>query len=348
MQVIVSLYFLLIFLSALTLKKSKKIYLFLLILGFLIVAFQGPLGTDYYSYIRIYNGEKFFSPRKGILFIKMIEILNKMNFEYRSMFIVMGMIDLVLIYKIIKKMKKNNIIENELLYYIILVFSTNMYLQAFNGMRAVIATLFYMLSYLMVLEGGKIISIVTILIGSLFHPSILIIVPLLYLKKFLKIKYNIYVIIFYLTISIFLREYELFTKVAKYLYNEYPNFMYRHYLNSEFLMPYKNVPLKSLNIAIYVKYLFSLFSLRYYKKENNCNRILFFNIGYFSLGINFIFGESPMFLRLVTLLNFFLCYPFYNILKKREKMLSYILANICLFWHFLISMRGIFSFIEPS
>ncbi|WP_419180976.1 EpsG family protein [Fusobacterium perfoetens] len=79
---------------------------------FLILAFQNGIGTDYYSYIEIFNQKINFNYSRGPLFKILILHLKKFFDNERVMFITVAMIQIILYYKILNIFYKKFFIKN--------------------------------------------------------------------------------------------------------------------------------------------------------------------------------------------------------------------------------------------
>lgn len=319
------------------LKKisNKKIVLLLEILPMLlIIAFQDAIGTDYYSYIRIFNGEKIFKYSRGPLFKIIIVYLKNVFNNERSMFITTAVIQMILYYKIIKFLYENRFIKNIPLFIFLSITVTNFYFMLFNGLRSSIASLFVVLSILVLLENKNKKSLFLNLLGSGFHPSILIWNGIFIIKKIFYKKYRIKLFI----LSCFiLNKLNFIQTLAKILYETKLEIPYRHYLISYHMFPY----VKTFGIATIVNMIIFIFSLNIiYKKEKNKNKIFIYNLGYLFFGLQLLFANIPIFSRLLEPSNLFRSYIIYNLI---EKLLSkkYLYSGIIfIIYYILYFIRG--------
>lgn len=72
-------------------RKKEILLLFAIIPLFIVLGFQVGIGEDYYSYIKIFHGEKIFSYSRGPLFKLIINYLKIIFNKERSMFIVIAL-----------------------------------------------------------------------------------------------------------------------------------------------------------------------------------------------------------------------------------------------------------------
>lgn len=319
--------------------SNKKIVLLLEILPmFLILAFQNAIGTDFYSYIKIFNGEKSFEYSRGPLF-KIIIIYLKHIFNHeRAMFIVVAGIQTTLYYSIIKFLYKKGMIKNIPLFIYLSITSTTFYFMLFNGLRSSIASLFIVLSILMLLDNKIKKSFFLILLGSTFHPSVFIWNGIFVVKKFLYKKTRIKLLVFIL-VCFLLNKLNFIQNMAKLIYETGLEIPYRNYLISSHMFPYVN----TFGIGIIVNMIIFLFSLEIiYKKEKNKKRIFIYNIGYLFLGLSLLFANIPIFTRLLEPSNLFKTYIVYNLTEKLLRKQYFYLGVIFIIYYSIYFIRASF------
>lgn len=348
MKIIVSSYFLILYLFSFVVKKTKKIYLLAFILGLLLVAFQGKLGPDYFSYIRIYNGEQYIKLWKGYLFLKVIYFFRYIGFSHRALFIFVGVTEFFLLNKIIRELYKKKYIKNKWFFLLSLFIFTNFYRYSFYTLRAIVGSLFFTIYFIFFIEKKYFKALFYLLIGSLFHPSVLFIVFVPMLKNFYYRKYNIFIIIILLLTSFSLSKINLLLKISDYLYRNLGSFSYKYYLKvSEHMNPYR-IESYNFRIADIIALIIIIHTVFLYKAINNKKKILFFNISYIIIFFNYLFGIAPIFRRITDMFNLIVCYIYYEILIISKKSIYWKLfsISILLFMTF-ISIKSIFGFAEP-
>ena len=325
--------------------KNKKIIIFLEIFPmFLILAFQNAIGTDYYNYIKIFNGEKIFNYSRGPIFKIIILFLKNIFNQERTMFITIAGIQSFLYYKIINFLYKKKMIKNIFLFIFLSICSTKFYFMLFNGLRSSIASLFVILSVLMLLENKIKKSFFLILFGSGFHPSIIIWNGIFILKKFFYKKNKIKLLIYILSCFI-LNKLNFIHNLAKFLYETEINFPYRHYLISKHMFPYVN----SFGIGVILNMIIFIFSLELiYKNEKNKNKIFIYNIGYLFFGLTLLFANIPIFTRLLEPSNLLRNYIIYQLTEKLLQKKYFYLGVILIIYYILFFIRGSFLLVPAS
>ncbi len=319
--------------------SNKKVVLLLEILPiFLILAFQEAIGTDYYSYIRIFNGEKIFNYSKGPIFKMLVTYLKNIFNNERIMFIAVAGIQMILYYKIVNLLYKKKMIKNIPLFIYLSITVTTFYFMLFNGLRSSIASLFVVLSILILLENRIKKSFFLILLGSGFHPSIIIWNVIFIIKKFLYKKIRFKLIIFIL-ICFLLNRLNFIPNVARIIYETGINVPYRRYLISKHMFPY----IKSFGIGVMINMIIFIFSLEFiYKKEKNKNKIFVYNLGYLFFGLQLLFANIPIFSRLLEPSNLFRSYIIYNLIEKLLDKKYLYSGIIFIIYYVLFFIRGSF------
>lgn len=316
---------------------NKKIVLLLEILPmFFILAFQNAIGTDYYSYIRIFNGEIVFNYSKGPLFKIIILCLKDLFNHEKIMFITTAAIQSILYYKILHILYVKKFIKNIPLFIFLSISVTNFYLMLFNGLRSSIASLFVVLSILMLLENKVKKSFILILLGSGFHPSIIIWNGIFVIKKFLYKKIRLKLIIFIL-LCFLLNKLNFIPNLARMIYETEINVPYKHYLISGHMFPY----IKSFGIGVIINMIIFIFSLEFiYKQEKNRKKIFIYNIGYLFLGLNILFANIPIFTRLLEPSNLFRSYIIYKFVEKILNKKNYYVGIFLIIYYILYFIRS--------
>lgn len=270
--------FIILFLLNLDLIKKNRKYIFIVLMTlFILLAFQKGVGTDYYSYIDIYNGKKEFFYHRGIGVMIIIQTLRYLKFSYQSFFIIISLIQILLLYTVIKRLKKIVGIEfREKIFLFFLITTTNFYLSMFNTLRQSVANMFCILAIIYFFYNRKGRGLILIFLGMLFHPIVLIYSILLGLIKKLKVsRYK--TIISGIVIGMIVQETNLIIKFAHFIYLSKLEFYYKFYLVSEHMRPY----IRTFGIGKIINLLIILLSLKIYRNEKNYKQIFLLNLGYF-------------------------------------------------------------------
>lgn len=324
-------------------KNSKKGLIVTLIPLFLILCFQIAIGTDYYSYIRIFHHEVIFKYSRGPMFKILIDFLKSTTNNERTMFLMTSSIQILLFYKIIKKLQEEKIIEKTMLFILVMIISTSFYLQCFNILRNSIASLFVELAILYLLEKRRKKSFFLILLGTTFHPSVVIWGIILLMKKFLLKKREI-LSIFLLFITLFiLNKIKFIPNLAQYIYDSGLNIPYRHYLISKHMFPYS----KHYGIGTIINIILYTFSLKFYKKETNKNKIFMYNLGYIFYMFSLLFANIPIFTRMLGPKGIFIGYLNYILLKNTLSKRYCYLGIFILIYYILCYLRSVQLILPP-
>ena len=225
--------------------KITKHKIFLISVYIVAAIFSGiryKVGVDYDSYLRAYNDilvgfNSGYFEFGNVLIIKLID---KIGGTYQLFFLIYSIVTSMLIYKYILFFSKNYILST-IMYLFISIF----YLASFNAVRQflAIAIFFYALKYILKNEFIK--YALLILIGSCFHKSIILLLPLYFI---LRREFNNWEYLMYGLLGILMSSLVLSSIIS--LYN--PN-----YLNFE----NTTTSLRSVYLFIFIS-LFLIFSLK--------------------------------------------------------------------------------------
>ena len=325
--------------------SNKKAIIFLEVFPILLIlAFQNAIGTDYFSYIRIFKGEVIFNYSRGPIFKMMLLYLKNIFNHERSMFITVSIIQIILYYKVVSILYYNNLIKNIPLFVFLSITTSNFYFSLFNTLRSSIASLFIVLSILALLENKYKKSFLLILLGSGFHPNVIIWNSIFILKRFLYKKCRVKLIVFIL-ICFLLNKFNFIPNLAKMIYESGIKIPYRHYLISYHMFPY----IKSFGIATIINIVIFIFSLQViYKKEKNKKKIFIYNIGYLLFGLGLLFANIPIFARLLEPANLLKNYIIYQLIKKLLDKKSLYLGVFLIMYYILYFIRGSFLLVPAS
>lgn len=325
--------------------SNKKVVIFLEIFPmFLILAFQNAIGTDYYNYIRIFNGEKIFTYSRGPIFKLIIIYLKSIFDNERLMFITTAAIQMILFYKILYILYVRKFIKNIPLFIFLSITVSSFYFEMFNILRNTIASLFIVLSILALLENKNKKSLYLNLLGSGFHPSVIIWNGIFIFKRLFYKKHRIKLIIFIL-ICFILNRLNFIQNLAKILYETEMKIPYKHYLISKHMFPYT----KSFGIATIINIIIFIFSLDIvYKREKNKNKIFIYNLGYLFFGLQLFFANVPIFSRLLGPSNLLKTFIIYKLVEKLLNKKYLYLGIVLIFYYILYFIRGSFLIVPAT
>ncbi len=296
-------------------------------LYFVLPAFQYNVGSDYTSYIWIYETTNrielysFLHHEYGFYYL--IKVLQYFNLDSQSIFIVFGFLDTVLLFTILMMLKKYRF----KLWLVFLLFFTisTIYHNQMNGLRQYIAILSTPILLILIYEKKYLKSILISLFALSFHKSfimILMLVPILiYIKRFnplqlFKVSLTIpFVILFIFPIFI--------TVLVEFIFPIYKIYL----ISSEF-------NIKSILSKIYYLIFIAYFWYIYLNKKviSSIDRDIFkfmiviLSITYCSYLVDV---STPMYGRFFQYFQFFYIFPIYyimeyNILHKNHKVSIFI------------------------
>lgn len=317
-----------ILLLSLFLKKDKYIWFYLFPM-FLTLATQVGVGTDYELYIGWLKNPNTFSATKGIVFKYLLEVLNRFNNE-RILFIVVSLIQIILLYLILKKLKKNRIIKNISIFFIILIISTPIYYQMFNTLRSSIASLIFILSFFM---QSKIKGIIGNLFSFTIHPTSILMIPVIILRDKLKKNIGKIYLILYLLLCFISMKIKLIYILSDFIYNLEFNFKYKNYLKSYHMFRY----VEGFGIGIIIQFLTVLFFIMFfYQKYKNKRSLYCINIGIFISGLKMFFYYTPVLNRMLEYFNIFFAIVIYRLIIDSSNK-RYFYSGVFIFIFYLLS-----------
>lgn len=306
--------------------RNKKfnfiIFLPILLLWTFIIGFQYCVGTDYSSYLKIYNTNKvmMYYFKKEILFYYFIIFLRKFFSNGQVLFIAVGILYNSLLYFSLKRLCSLKYILNKNMYiwiFLFLCFGTTFYNQM-NGVRNYIAVYFFFLGWTYLIEKKYIKYLIFIFLGTGFHRTCFFLIAFLFLEKFFikkSIKTSRYLIILLLGTALLLLL-PLNHYVEEYVKIFFP--MYCHYLlNSSFV---ESMPLLNI-VSRLIWFPFYYLSIKVYKKTNN-KLIIWGVFGYCTILLS-----AKMFLlnRVTYYTGLLSIFPIYYLIIDKIKEKKYIL-----------------------
>lgn len=266
-------------------KKSFKYGLEIsFILIFLFSAFRYGYGNDFYNYLQIFNDinlnnvvsyDKSYHVEIGWFYLCKIT----KPIGYQGLIITISFINCIVLYNFFKKF-----IDPEFYWLGIFIYTFNPYLflTYLSAIRQSLTFSFFIISLYFIINKQLLKFVCTILIGSLFHTSILFVLPS-YFLSFINRKNILYYVIAVCIIFFIILIYS--DNVYDYidsLVNKY-FFRYNTYLDSTKEATNSGMG-KYLNYILMFFYLYNLKNIRKYNKEN----IILFGLSF----LGFIF--SPL------------------------------------------------------
>lgn len=296
-------------------RASLLIMLPALLLYFFVAAFQYGVGTDYFSYVEIYQSEEkqnYYYNKGELLFFGLNQYLNWMDLPAQSIFIAISFIQSLLIFVYFKKIKTNGIIL--WLFFVIFFTVTNIYNNQLNLLRQFVVVALLPILTFIVFERRWLKFLIVVFIGYLFHASalfLLFMIPIYFLQS--RIKASNIVLYFILSAG----GYYYLGGMAGGIVKNYLQ-AYQHYVSSELAVGFS---LMLFITKLYYLPVFLYFFLTYKKQETMPWQYLHFMVVIFSMTYWFFllslsFGIAE---RLYYYLTFFYIFPIYYLLHRSIK-----------------------------
>lgn len=171
-------------------KLSNNALLFLLLPVFLIWLIisggQDSVGTDYESYIYIFEGNQldYYIKKNELLFAAIISLFNKCGMHGQALFYVFYAINFIFFFLILKRLP----LKQVFLYILLYITVTNLFNNQLNTLRQTTAIYIGTYAAFLIFENKNIKALLFILIASLIHQSGLILLFLYVLKYISKIQ----------------------------------------------------------------------------------------------------------------------------------------------------------------
>lgn len=143
---------------------------------FFIAAFRENVGTDYDSYMLMFDHSEWFK-NAGAIFMKFIEVLRKFTLDYHILFVVTSLIIYGIIFWVI--FRESDIPWLSVLMFVIM----EDYFVSMNAIRQYIAVVLIVLGFYFATQEKRWKMIICILIAALTHMSSMIVLPVFFLLK---------------------------------------------------------------------------------------------------------------------------------------------------------------------
>lgn len=294
----------------------------------LLIGGQYAVGTDYFSYMEIFNGVRMDyieSNRGEYLFSYLIRSLNFFNIYGQLVFLFIALIWALLLFYIMKSGVKNRYLYVFL--FVFVVFS-GIFNNQMNGIRQYLAVYVFTSGACLFIDGRKIIGMILMFICGFIHTTAFIFFPLFFIflafgRLFDKTKSLQMILIIGIVLSFILNT-EMIGKVV-------PIFkVYSNYLDTE-LVGERSFLLK-LTKYWYIPLFF--FAIKY-KKEMKLNRIqdIMFYLGLVGFSFKLALVNLKLFSRFSEYMEFFACFPLVYLIiymGKKRKQYSLLITYIYL------------------
>lgn len=219
--------FILFFLLISSNDISIKITYFLL---FLISAFRYNVGTDYVSYMNIFNHIDNFINKKEIGFVYLIKIISILGGNSQVMFLLMSFLILLFIYKGIRYFYKGNYLYQSIA---TIIFIPILYFSTLNTIRQMLCVSIFFYSSQFIINRKVFWYFIYISVAVLIHKSAIVLYPLYFI---LNIKVTRKLILIYILlgiIALLFNPINLLGTVLKTLHISYANYLHSEYFMRE-------------------------------------------------------------------------------------------------------------------
>lgn len=321
--------FVLIYVSVYLAVVEKHTSSFLVILPaffvyFMVAAFQYDVGTDYFSYIDIFEDESrhwFYFNKGEYLYFALNQLLSWISLPSQSIFIAISFIQATLFFLYLKIVKNKDF--TVWLFFVVFFCVTNIYNNQLNGLRQYVVIAGLPLFSLLVHDKKLFKSLFLLFLLSLFHNTawfLLVVYPLIYLQKI--ISKHLFMLFFlsglaYLVVGQFIQQ---LTSVFL------PS--YFHYLEGRYAEP------QTFSLFItklyYLPVLFYFYSI--YRKDSNSILGRYFHSMVFIFSITYWFFLLALYvgvvIRLYYYFVFFYAFPIYYVLHynlSKARLLNFLL-----------------------
>ena len=302
------------------------LYYAFLSIFFILVAFQDNYGTDYELFRDIFLGKiELFPPYKGINMYLLIKFLSPLTTNYVLFFTIWAVAQTIALNYMIKTYAKFYRFDDRLQIFTYILFTLSFFAMSFNTFRSIIATTLIPIVFILYYERKILKSFVLTAVGALFHPTIIIIIPLFLIFDLFKKHYKAALLIFIFILFFVFNRIGIIQIVSEFIYNHAPANIYTDYLVSYHMKPYSESIFSYL--GIYFILFTNMLSVLFYKKETDKKSIFLYNLAYFAALLRILFYGIPILGRaylLFSVFEFFIPYVlFKNLNTKKTFYLGY-------------------------
>lgn len=303
-------------------KPSMLVMFPAFLVYFLVAGLQYGVGTDYFSYISIFEDESrhdFYFERKEYLFSYLNSLLLWLEMPVQSIFLAIAFIQASLVFMYFKAIKKKGFIL--FLFFVVFFCVTNIYNNQLNGLRQYVVITAMPLLTILLYEKRYVWFLVGLLLASFFHNTawfLLFLVPICFLcKKYNRGLFGLFVLSAF---CYFLLGGAVEEIVQRFL----PS--YSHYLKGDFAEGHSLVLFAT---KLYYLPLIFWFYLVYKKDNTDFGKYFHFMVVVFTLTfwffiISLYLGIAERFYLYVV---FFIAFPIYYLLHnsyKKRKLENFI------------------------
>ena len=319
-------------------KIRPLLYYAFLSIFFILVAFQDNYGTDYIMYKFLFlETERLYSLYKGIIMYLLIKYLNPLTINYGLLFVIWSLIQTIALNYMVKTYKKFYYFDDKLQIITYILFTLSFFAMSFNALRSVIATTLIPIVFILYYERKILKSFMLTAIGALFHPTIIIIIPLFLIFNLFKKHYKTTLMIFAFMLFFVFNRIGIIQIIAEFIYNHVPANIYTDYLVSYHMKPYSESIFSYL--GIYFILFTNMLSVLFYKKETDKKSIFLYNLAYFAALLRILFYGIPILGRVYLLFSVFEFFIPYVLFKNLNTKKTFYLGYFILIAFFITVMK---------
>lgn len=319
-------------------KIRPLLYYAFLSIFFILVAFQDNYGTDYIMYKFLFlETERLYSLYKGIIMYLLIKYLNPLTINYGLLFVIWSLIQTIALNYMVKTYKKFYYFDDKLQIITYILFTLSFFAMSFNALRSVIATTLIPIVFILYYERKILKSFVLTAVGALFHPTIIIIIPLFLIFDLFKKHYKAALMIFAFMLFFVFNRIGIIQIIAEFIYNHVPANIYTDYLVSYHMKPYSESIFSYL--GIYFIFFTNMLSVLFYKKETDKKSIFLYNLAYFAALLRILFYGIPILGRVYLLFSVFEFFIPYVLFKNLNTKKTFYLGYFILIAFFITVMK---------
>lgn len=320
-------------------KGAKLVIYFMVIVTVTILpALQYDVGTDYFTYVDVYNKERrleVYYNKQEYLFYYLLETLKSFKYPEQSLFVFISLIQSVLIVNVFRIIKNSNTQLSLSLLFFLFIVVTNMQHNQMNLLRSYVAVYAFLNAFLYWSSNKKTKALAFFAFAFYWHKTILLVLPLFLINtttaKFIfKNKFKVFFFMFFTCISGFpLNFMQVFVETFVPMYSKY--------VSNEGGYGQGGIELVNLltKLVYFPVMLFSLLIMEKYKSEIYSNKVELYCCSLWILTYNifFLFLHTGLIIRLYHLVVFFNIFPIYYVIKyffdaKKYSMITLLLVAL--------------------
>lgn len=302
--------------TALTERYSASLLIMMpaFLVYFLVAGLQYNVGTDYYSYVHIFDDEashQYYYDRKEYLFSYLNSILNKINLPSQSVFLVISFIQSIFIFSYFKEIKGKGLIVS--IFFIVFFCVSNIYNNQLNGLRQYVVIAALPLLTIYIGDGKYMKFLFLLIVSALFHNTawfLLFLVPLYFFSMYIK---KGLMALFFLSAPFYLFLGTALNKLVDVFLSGYAHYLQGEYAEQQTIFLFIT--------KLYYLPLFLFFFIFYKRSESSVGKYFHFMVVTFSL--TYWFFLLSLYLGIATrfyyYLVFFMIFPIYYLLHKSYK-----------------------------